>query len=354
MAKVKNTDSILTKIENYITRFVVLPHEHQSMVLSTWVLHTWAFDAARTTPYMYVHSPEKQSGKSLLLDVLSSIMEEPMATIDATGPVIFRAIEELRPTLLFDEVDAIWSGAKNDGLRGVLNGGYKIGGKVYRLRGGEVGTYNTFCPKLLAGIHNGYLPDTLVDRCIPITMRRKQVGVGVEPFMPHKIEEEIAQLSDEIGEWADEHMENLVEYEQHPVEGLSDRGAEIAWPLLAIANEFGMRDELAEAIVHMVDEYHELTDETDRMLELIREIAQAFEEVGRDRIHTEELLPMLEMDSGTAAAMELSAYLDKYEIGPYRMRIRRSGKNLNRNGYSLDQFEELFGMHNIEVNLDGK
>ena len=130
--KKRDNDSILTKVEDYIKRFVVLPHEHQSTVLSTWVIHTWAFEHARTTPYLYVHSPEKQSGKSLLLDVLSTVVPEPMATIDATGPVIFHAIETLQPTLMFDEVDAIWSGAKNDGLRGVLNGGYKLGGKVYR------------------------------------------------------------------------------------------------------------------------------------------------------------------------------------------------------------------------------
>jgi len=170
--------------------------------------------------------------------------------------------------------------------------------------------------------------------------------------MPHKLEEECEKLTDEINQWIESKSEKLTEYEQHPVEGMSDRAAEISWPLLAIGNELGIEDELAEAIIHMIDEYHELTDETDRMLELIHGIAEAFETVGRDRIHTEELLPMLTM-TGRSAEMDLSAYLNKYEIGPYRLRIRRDGTSKNRNGYSLDQFEELFGMHNIEVNLNG-
>jgi hypothetical protein len=346
MAKIKN-DSILTKIENYIERFVVLPHEHQSMVLSTWVIHTWAFDSARTTPYLYVHSPEKQSGKSLLLDVLSTIVQNPMATIDATGPVIFRAIEQFEPTLMFDEVDAVWHGAKNEGLRGILNGGYKRGGKVYRLKTGEVEAYNTFCPKLLAGIHNGYLPDTLVDRCIPITMRRKPVGEGVEPFMPQELEEACEALMEEIVEWVAKHEDSLREYRQHPVEGLSDRGAEISWPLIAIANEFGIKDEIEAAIIHMVDEYHEMNDETDQMLELVHAIASLFEEAGRPKLHTRELLDGLGMDEGRAAAMELSDYLAKYEIAPYKVRIGTAVLQ----GYTLDQFDQLFGMHGIEVSL---
>lgn len=347
MAK-RTNESILTKIEGFIKRFVVLPHEHQYQVLSTWVIHTWAFESARTTPYLYVHSPEPQSGKSLLLDVLSSIVQNPMATIDATGPVIFRAIETMEPTLMFDEVDAVWHGAKNEGLRGILNGGYKRGGKVYRLKNSEVVAYNTFSPKLLAGIHNGYLPDTLVDRCLPITIRRKQVGIGIEPFMVHELEEETEALMEEILDWVGEHEESIREYRQHPVEGLSDRGAEISWPLLAIANELGVRDELQEAIVHMVSEYHELTDETDRMLEMIHAIADLFADYGRPKLHTRELLEGLGMDANRSAAMELSTYLDKYEIAPYKVRIGTSVLQ----GYSLDQFEDLFGMHGIEVSLN--
>ena len=57
--KVRTNTNLLAKIERYIERFVVLPHDHQRMLLAAWVIHTWAFDAARTTPYLYVHSPEK-------------------------------------------------------------------------------------------------------------------------------------------------------------------------------------------------------------------------------------------------------------------------------------------------------
>lgn len=346
MAKKTTThNSILTDISDYIKRFIVLPHEYQYNVLAVWCIHTWAFDVAKTTPYLYVHSPEKQSGKSLLLDVLASIVRNPMQTIDATGPVIFRAIETLEPTLMFDEVDAVWHGAKNEGLRGILNGGYKIGGKVYRLDKSSVVTFNTFCPKLLAGIHNGYLPDTLVDRCIPITMRRKQVSQKIEPFLSFDKEEEIEELHELIDEWIDENYEALEGYRQHAVDGLSDRESEIAWPLLAIAHQFGMRDEIAEAIISMITEYHEMTDETDEMLEMIHDIGELFTSYGRGKLHTVEMLDGLGMSE--REAVKLAKYLDNYDIHPKRVRVG----NRVAKGYDLDQFETLFGMHNIEVDV---
>jgi len=360
MAKIKNNDSILTKIENYIKRFVVLPHEHQYPVLSTWVIHTWAFDYAQTTPYIYINSPEMGSGKSLLLDVLTPIVNNPMATIDATGPVIFRAIEALEPTLMFDEVDAVWSGAKNEGLRGVLNGGYKRGGKVYRLKSGAseeagkladagIGTYNTFCPKILCGIHNGQLPATLVDRCIPLLIRRKQVGVGVEPYKPSEIEGDAEALLEEIEEWVEDHAEALEEYRQKSIEGLSDRGSEISWPLMAIANELGIEDYIGESIVNMVEEYRQMVLETDRMIEMLRNLAALFEEEDRPKLHTHEILKGLGMKGTRAGEMELAAFLSPHDIKPTRFRIA----NQSLAGYRLHQFDDLFGMYDIKVRVNG-
>lgn len=342
--------SIFSKIKTYINRYVVFPHDYQADVLTTWVIHTWAFEHARTTPYIYVHSPEKQSGKSLLIEVLSSVVQNPMGAIDMTGPVLFRAIETMQPTVMLDEVDAIWSGAKNEGLRGILNGGYKEGGHVWRLTNSEPVKFNTFSPKLLAGIHNGYLPDTLVDRCIPITLRRKPVSEKREPFYSLSNEQEIEQLLDEIDAWVQEHGESLDRFKLKPVEGLSDRESEIAWPLLAIAKEFGIEAQVANAIVEMITEYHEMNDETDEMLEMVHTIAQLFQEYDRPKIHTEEMLAGLGMQSTKSGAMQLSAYLDKYDISPHKVRV---GTRVLQ-GYTLDQFVTLFDMHGIEVTLNGK
>lgn len=171
--------TIIEEIQSYVGKYVQMGKE-ESLAVALWVLHTWTFSPALpspyTTPYLYIHSAERRSGKTRLLEVLETIIRNPLRAADVTSPVLFRAIETMNPTLLLDEVDAIWSGAKNEELRGVLNAGYKRGGYVYRVERSEPRQFNVFGPKALAGIDNAMLPDTVRDRCIPIHMHRQNAG----------------------------------------------------------------------------------------------------------------------------------------------------------------------------------
>jgi hypothetical protein len=97
----------------------------------------------------------------------------------------------------------------------------------------------------------------------------------------------------------------------------------------------------------MITEYHEMNDETDEMLEMIHEIAQMFEDYARPKLHTAEILEGISMNAQTGK--QLSVYLDKYDIHPRDVRVDTEVAK----GYHLNQFRELFGMHGIEVNLNG-
>jgi seryl-tRNA(Sec) selenium transferase len=46
--------------------------------------------------------------------------------------------------------------------------------------------WRVFCPKVFSGIGNQYLPDTLIDRSIPIEMKRKAKRDSIEKF--HELE----------------------------------------------------------------------------------------------------------------------------------------------------------------------
>src|SRR4029450_8651943 len=88
-------------------------------------------------------------------------------------------IEDSHPTLLWDEVDSIFGSRRaseiNENKRALLNAGYERGIKAIRLERSAGGfkkvSYDPFCAKILAGI--GRLPDTIVDRAIPILIHRK-------------------------------------------------------------------------------------------------------------------------------------------------------------------------------------
>lgn len=177
------TAQMLDDIVAFIRRFVVVT-DAQAAVVALWIAHTHASGAAETTPYLHINSPTKRAGKSRLLDVLEVLTRKPLRAAGATEAALFRAISDREPTLLFDEVDAIF-GAKareHEDLRALLNAGFRRGTPVLRCVG--VGTkqtateFDVFCCKALAGI--GTLPDTIADRPLTISLKLPDLGRRVE------------------------------------------------------------------------------------------------------------------------------------------------------------------------------
>jgi hypothetical protein len=235
-------ETILDKVRSFITDYVSLPGEHYADVLALYVLHTHAFDCAKTTPYIYVTSQGPGSGKTRVLEVLMEVANSGLMTSGLTGATLFRAIEARRPTLFLDEVDTIYSGAKNEELRGVLNSGYKHNGKVLRVdNSSEDGMrdFSTFCPKVLAGIDNGQVPDTVIDRSVRITLAKAKPG-QVQPFYAEDVEDLAADLIDEIRAWVAANRDYLLDRANRPapVAELNDRQNDIVRPLLTIADRF--------------------------------------------------------------------------------------------------------------------
>ena len=149
---------VLEDIVRFVRRFVVLT-EIQADTLALWAAHTHAADAAETTPYIFFTSAEKRSGKSTALEVLELVVHAPLPTANISDAALFRAIAELKPTLLLDEVDAIFSNKARDreDLRGLLNAGYRRGAVARRMGGAKMTTLETFpvfCAKAFAAIGN--------------------------------------------------------------------------------------------------------------------------------------------------------------------------------------------------------
>jgi len=333
------TLTILDDVQGYIERYVSLPNKGVGLILSTYVLHTWTFGdgqtTAKTTPYLYVNSSERRAGKSTLLEVLGTLVRNPFKALDATGPVLFRAIEHQdQPTVMFDEADTIWYGRGQgpQNLRNVINGGYKIGGHIYRTSGKDVVKYNTFCPKVLAGIYNGKLPDTIADRAIPVMLRRKPAGALTEPFFASDVDGEVEPMLDTIEAWVAENATALKAYRLHAVSGMGDRQAEIIWPLLAIAEQFGRKDELIKAIRDAFSDFESYVVANDESLAVLREISEIFEAEG-NKVHADTLLAYLDMTS-KQLAVELAAF----NVSPKPVRI---GNKVSR-GFTLDQFMTTF------------
>jgi len=171
--------TILDEIHAFLRRFISFTSDTQPVVIALWVVHTWFIEAFEFTPYLHILSPTKQCGKSRLLDCLALLVRNVWRAVSMSVAALFRTIEKDQPTLLMDEVDAVFKKGNEDGnedLRAMLNAGFERGSKVRRCVGPnfDVKDFAVFCPKALAGI--GKVPDTVSDRLHPDSPGSQEKG----------------------------------------------------------------------------------------------------------------------------------------------------------------------------------
>ncbi len=99
---------VLDDVEDFLADFVAFPSEEARVATVLWTAHTHVVDAFDSSPRLALLSPEPGSGKTRVLELLELLTPKPMHVLSASAPAIFRSIAKDRPTLLCDEVDALF------------------------------------------------------------------------------------------------------------------------------------------------------------------------------------------------------------------------------------------------------
>ncbi len=105
-----------------------------------WIAHTHALESADATPYLAISSPEKQSGKTRLLECLALLANGASGiAVAPTASTIFRTREATPDaTLLLDELDAVFRDRSDryEEVRAVINAGHRRGATVRSIGSG--------------------------------------------------------------------------------------------------------------------------------------------------------------------------------------------------------------------------
>jgi len=331
-----NLPELLNDICNMITKYVVLTPQ-QADAVALWVIHTWTFEAAETTPYLSITSPEKRSGKTRLLETLERLVRKPWFTGRTSAAALYRKVDKELPTLLLDEIDATLKGDKelSETLRGILNTGHRKGGAVTITVGQgsnfDVRDFSTFCPKAIAGI--GSLPDTVADRSISIELKRKAKPEPISRFRHRTVAQETAPIRSKLESWAEDNMNRvaeLIEAEPELPNTLSDRAADGWEPLVAIADlagsEWSERARRAATTISADEE-----DDGSIGVRLLTDIATVFKgRVDQPNISTAGLLsdlgemaeaPWADWFGKQITARQLAKWLNPYGIKSRGIRL---------------------------------
>lgn len=239
-------NALLGQIADWIGQYLSVPSEHCITVVTLWAAHSHATDAFYVTPRLILDSAEPQSGKTRVLELLNLLVRAPIFTMNTTIAALYRRLATSPRTILLDETDAIFAkgAAQNhEDLRALLNAGYKRGATVDRCvtkaQEIEVVEFPAFAPAALAGIA-GNMPDTITDRAVTISMRRRAPGEHIAEFIEEDAAAEAAPLQQALSRWMSRTaVDQLKGARPEMPEGVRDRKAEIWRALLAVADAAG-------------------------------------------------------------------------------------------------------------------
>jgi hypothetical protein len=333
----------LASIEAFVLRYVAFPSVHESVAIALWIVHAHLVEQFEVSPILSIMSSEMRSGKTRLLDCIELSVANPFRTVTPSDAVVYTVLARRpRPTLLLDEVDAIFgarTAERHEGLRAILNSGNRRGTPVHRVRldgpHREVEEFDVFGPKAIAGI--GKLPNTVADRAIPIRMRRRAPDELVCRFRQRIAAAEAERLT---FDWT---SVTIVPDVTVP-DALNDRAADSWEPLLAIADAAGAGwpDRARAAALAL-----SIGEDEDRSIgvTLLEDVREVFGDLAY--LSTAELLqrlwglddaPWSDWFGKRIAAQGLAQLLKPYRVGPVR---RRVAGPVTR-GYFRAQFEDAF------------
>src|SRR5262245_13543923 len=224
---------LLNTLSAALLRHVIMSKE-AAAATALWIIHTFLLDVFNTSPRLGITAPEKQCGKTTLLDILGLVTRCPLPTANATPAAIFRVIELYRPTLLIDEADTFLDNRSE--LRGILNSGHRRA-TAYVLRtvgdDHEPRKFSTWAAVAIAMI--GRLPATLEDRSIPVVLRRRRPDEPIVPFNA----EALQRLARMAVRWCHDHADEIGRAVPAMPDGIYNRQADNWSPLFAIADAAG-------------------------------------------------------------------------------------------------------------------
>jgi hypothetical protein len=234
---------LLDEVNETLCRFVIWPDEHAPIAFTLWVAATHAQTAWEHATRFVIGSPVKRCGKTRVVEIGRELVHRPLCTVNISTAALVRSIDEDDPpTLFIDEGDTTFAKRKGEAregaedLRGIINSGHSRGWPYLRwdMKTRELEACPTFAMVLVAGI--GSMPDTIEDRAVVVTLRRRAAGERVTPFRRKKVIPVLRELNDRLHAWVT-NVEGLDDAEPDlPVE---DRDADKWEPLVAIADAAG-------------------------------------------------------------------------------------------------------------------
>jgi len=158
LIKIPSAREIYEKQVSFYKEHCFFYDEKEHMLRAIWDMGTYFFDGFEAYPYLEVVG-EKGCGKTTSAKITEFTAKDGITFSSITAPTLFRYVHVQRPTMIWEEVQRLFSyrkGVDNDERIELLLIGYQKGALVPRTEKDSNGqfairTYEAYCPKLFVG-----------------------------------------------------------------------------------------------------------------------------------------------------------------------------------------------------------
>ncbi|WP_353686278.1 hypothetical protein [Thermodesulfovibrio sp. 3462-1] len=237
---------LVQELANFIGSHVFFTDANTPIFLGMWVIGTYLHPLFIYYGYLWITSPMKRCGKSLLLDILSCLcFNATPRLISPSSASLFRQVESDCNTVILDEMERI----RTDDVEtyhdiiSLLNGGFQQNSVIPRVskdRSHTIHYFRVYSPKVIAGINK--VADTIEDRAFKIIMSRKKKNESVCRFNIVKEKKRIDELKARLYLFSLNFAEEISDVyhsatgEWKDIFSLDDRLQDISEPILSIAS----------------------------------------------------------------------------------------------------------------------
>lgn len=170
-----NTAALARKISDYFKSYIWYKESAIYDLIAFYTMATYVFRLFHAFPYL-LFMGMRATGKTESMKLMEDVCFNGMESTNSSNAVIFRTVQSTAPTWIMDEVEKLnQSDDHNRELIGMLNAGYKQGGRIGRCEQNgdnkqEPKFFQVYCPKILGSTRN--VEDTLRSRSIIVNTYR--------------------------------------------------------------------------------------------------------------------------------------------------------------------------------------
>lgn len=230
-------ENLLDNLIHQVKRHIAIPDD-LALIVVLWIMHTYGIDSTRFSPLLAIMSPEYIDGTGNLLEVLRRLCRAAYRTSEITSIQLQELADGHRPTILFDDGDAIF---KSPVFNKILNASHdrNTGGVTISDRNQGISIQNTFFAK--ATMSNIGLPQSIFGIAIPILLQRGQPDEHFAEIQAFDLDanDEFHALQAQIVRWWQDHSAEVGNWPPATIDLGSDQLNSTYRPLLAIANTIG-------------------------------------------------------------------------------------------------------------------